>query len=149
MNFRQTLRKQLEQKAKPRASVNIYERLARARSIILRAFRQAQGELERYGYFLAVVRDTGSMISAKIFSPNLDRDFNKPPAALTAEEGFPINLQLSADDERGVVIYSYRHPRGSATVAQSMKVKELEDGIYKEIGEQVNAAIEFWKTKKG
>jgi hypothetical protein len=145
MNFREKLRKQLEQTAKPPASVNIYERLARARSTIHRAFNQAQGELERYGYFLAVVRDTGSMISAKVFAPNLDRDFN---TALTAEEGFPINLQLSADDERGVAIYSYRHLRGSVTIAQSMKVKELEDGIYKEIGEQVIAAIEFWKAKK-
>ena len=104
--------------------------------------------MERYGYFLAVVRDTGSMISAKVFGPNLDRDFSKLPAALGAEEGFPINLQLSADDRRGVAIYSYRHPSGSATIAQSMKIKDLEDGIYKEIGEQVNAAIEFWKTKK-
>src|SRR5439155_9139502 len=99
-------------------------------------------ELERFGYHIAVVTDTGSMISAKVFGQWMQRDFGKPKDALIQEFGYPINLQLSLTDEKGMTIYSSgRH------VITSKKPSKIEDAIYGELETQIKAGIDASQSK--
>src|SRR6266446_10783348 len=99
--LRQTLHKHLSHLHPTHAASRLQ---ANARSQIHHAINQANKELEPFGYHIAVVTDTGSMISAKVYGQSFDRDFNKTADELTKEHGYPINLQLSPTDEKGMTI---------------------------------------------
>jgi len=109
------------------------------------AIKQAQKALERFGYFLAVVRDTGDMISAKLYGQTTNRDFSKSVPDLTKETGYPINFQFSVSDNKGLTVYSHRLTAGNIAIVTSHETKAIEDAIYNELESQINAGIEFWK----
>lgn len=115
---------------------------AATRSQIHRALQAARTELEPFGYHVAVTTDTGSMISAKIYGWSIDRDFKKEAQALIAEKGYPINLQLSVDDARGMTVYSYRGGGQGVQVITSKKQDEIEDAVFREVESQVIAGID-------
>ena len=140
-NFAKRLQNQIKAKLPPGAAKYLNLHYI-ARSHIHQALKRAQDSVARFGYYLGIVRDTGSMVSAKLYSPTTDRDYSKPPKALSDEFGFPINLQISATDQ-GVTIYSYRHSGGTATIVTSTKSKEIEDAIYKELETQISAGVDF------
>jgi hypothetical protein len=62
--FRANLRRHLSE-LHPKHAVSALK--ATTRSQIHRAIEQAQKELEKFGYFIAIVMDTGSRISAKVY----------------------------------------------------------------------------------
>src|SRR5258708_7693136 len=121
---------------------------ATARRQVHRAFDAARKELEPFGYHLAVVTDTGSMISAKVYGWSIDRDFDKSKEELSQEVGYPINLQLSVDDQRGMTIYSYRGGGSGKQVVSSKKPSEIEDAVFREVEAQVIAGIESARNRK-
>jgi hypothetical protein len=143
-NLRQTLRKHLGQLHPNHAATRL---LATARSQIHRAITQASKELEPFGYYIAIVTDTGSMISAKVYGLSLNRDFNKPPKELVQEAGYPINLALSPSDEKGLTIYSYRGGDRTTLLVTSKKAAEINDAIHAELASEIKAGINAAQTR--
>lgn len=121
---------------------------ASARQQIHRALSAAQKELERFGYHIAVVRDTGSMISAKVYGWSIDRDFKKTAQALSEEPGYPINLQLSPSDEKGLTIYSYRGGGQGKEVLSSKKPTDILDAIHAELETEIKAGIDATQASR-
>jgi hypothetical protein len=127
--------------------IQFFKRLYSARQQVLRAIKQAQDALSRVGYHFAVVTDTGSMISAKLFSPSINRDFSKSRGELLKEEGFPINLQISIRDN-AIVIYSYPHAGGPRPIVSSNEMKKVQDAIITELEEQISLGVQYFKNKR-
>jgi hypothetical protein len=144
-DFRTNLRRHLSELHPKHATSRLQ---ATTRSQIHRAIQNAQKELERFGYHIAVVTDTGSMISAKVYGRSPDRDFSKSREALTHEAGYPINLQLSLSDDKGITIYSYRGAGQGVSLISSKKPSEIEDAIIKELESQIIAGINAVKQMR-
>jgi len=141
-NFSQRLQRQLESKQKPGTGQS-FQLQYLTRNYIHAAIKRAQDAVSRLGYYLGVVTDTGSMVSAKLFSATSERDYSELKKELVGEYGFPINLQISVTDAKGVTIYSHREEGGTATIVSSTKAKEIEDAIYAELESQILAGVEF------
>jgi hypothetical protein len=118
-----------------------------ARKQIHATIKDAEEVLERFGYHIAVVTDTGSMISAKVYGWSIDRDFKKSPQALKMEKGYPINLQLSPSDEKGLTIWSHRMIGGNEAIISSKNRKLISDAIHKELGSQIEVGITMMSPK--
>lgn len=140
--FRKSLGAHLNKKHSTHAG---YRLLANARKRIHQAIREANAELEQFGYYAAVVTDRGSMISVKVYRPSLDRDFAKNRAELVREAGYPINLQLSFRDLDGLTIYSFREGGQGQVVVTSKKDLEIEKAIYAELEREIKTGIDFAK----
>jgi hypothetical protein len=138
-NLRTNLEKHLRAVHPKHAALGL---LAGARQQIHRAIGEAQKELERFGYHVAIVTDTGSMISAKVYGQTSDRDFMKTAKELKQEFGYPINLQLSPSDAKGLTIYSLREGRQNATLVSSKKPTEILDAINTELEAEIKAGID-------
>ncbi len=141
-NFSQRLQRQIKSKQKPGAGKS-HQLHYLARNYIHAAIKRAQDAVSRLGYHLGVVTDTGSMVSAKLFPATTERDYSKSKKELVGEYGFPINLQISVTDAKGVTIYSHREKGGTATIVSSDQGKEIEDAIYAELEAQVLAGVDF------
>lgn len=144
-NLRQTLREHLSQLHPTHAATRLQ---ATVRSQIHRAIGQANKELEQFGYWIGIVTDTGSMISAKVYGHSFDRDFGKPVATLVSEAGYPINLQLSLSDAKGMTIYSYRGGGQGQHLITSKKPTELNDAIHAELSSEIKAGIDAAHTRR-
>jgi hypothetical protein len=83
------------------------------------------------------------MVSAKLFSATTERDYSKSKTELVGEYGFPINLQISVTDAKGVTIYSHRQKGGTATIVSSDQGKAIEDAIYAELEAQILTGVDF------
>jgi hypothetical protein len=141
-NFSQRLQRQIKSKQKP-GSAKSYELHHRTRNYIHAALKRAQDAVSRLGYHLGVVTDTGSLVSAKLFWATTDRDYTKSKKDLEGEYGFPICLQISVTDAKGVTIYSHRNSGGTATIVSSDQGKAVEDAIYAELETQILAGVDF------
>jgi hypothetical protein len=143
-NFKTKLGEFLQSRHPKHAAVALQ---ASARKQIHAAIKNAEEVLERFGYHIAVVTDTGSMISAKVYGWSIDRDFTKPAQALKMEKGYPINLQLSPSDEKGLTIWSHRLLGGTEFIISSKNRKEILDAIHKELGSQIEIGITMMSPK--
>jgi hypothetical protein len=146
-NFRERLEKHVQSTLTP-AGKKTYRAHHAARSALQHAIKAAQEALSRSGYFLGMVTDSGSMVSLKLYGPSLQRDYKKTSAQLSSEFGYPINLEFSADDNRGVMIFSLRQGGGDKPLVQSFERKQIEDALYAELESQIKAGIEFLKTQR-
>ena len=141
-NFSQRLQRQIKSK-QPTSSGKSLHLHYLTRNYIHAAIKRAQDAVSRLGYYLSVVTDTGAMVSAKLFSATTERDYSKSKKELGGEYGFPINLQISVTDAKGVTIYSRREEGGTATIVSSHKAKAIEDAIYAELEKQILAGVDF------
>jgi hypothetical protein len=121
---------------------------ATTRSQIHHAISSANKELEKFGYYIAIVTDTGSMISAKVYGQSFDRDFDRTVEELTEQRGYPINLQLSPSGEDGMAIYSYRGGGRGQHVVTSRTASEINDAIHAELESQIKAGIDAAQTSR-
>jgi hypothetical protein len=144
-DLRTNLRRHLSQLHPTHATSRL---LATTRSQIHHAIQNAKKELEKFGYHIAVVKDTGSMISAKVYGRSPDRDFSQSQVALIHETGYPINLQLSLSDDKGMTVYSYRGAGQGVHIISSKKPSEIEDAIIKELESQIIAGIDAVKQMR-
>jgi hypothetical protein len=136
-------------KQHPPDEIGFFKMLFLARRHVLRGIKQAQDALAGVGYHLAIVTETGSMVSAKLFPPSINRDFAKSPGELIMEEGFPLNFQITVTDQ-GMIIYSKRYGVQSqaAPIVASKNTKTVQDAIMTELEKQIALGVQFFMEKR-
>lgn len=143
LNFRERIEAIVREQEKPEYLRNLKNQAA-VRKRILGAIKKAQEALGGMGYHMAIVRDTGSMISAKMFLPSPERNYQKALPGLNEEWGYTFNFQIGGSDPT-FKIYSYRNGSNGVEIVASSKPQEIENAVMTELESQIKAGVEFLK----